>query len=353
MFDCDIVIYGTGGCASNALKVTAIREKSIAVLTGEANVCGGGLNGVPIYHDSYLNELHNPFDLIIASQYFETILNRLKTAGKLENKNLQNIYVPNLLERPVPYPSDPPATITEEEWEWLETALEDERSRDLLAHIRHERSKPTYPSEELSFCPYEDGRFHAGSEDYWDSVAGARNREAAVVIEAGAYIGDTVELIAGNVGGRIQKYYALEPVAENFDQLMSLSFTMIHKFIPLQAALGEVPGTVYFSVNYEKMDSGSVAQQGNEQTVPVQSVSLDSLNLTDDADYFVKMDIEGSELAALKGGVHFIREKRPNLAICLYHKERDLIEIPRFLKSIIPDYRLYLAGGSHTILIAQ
>lgn len=351
MFDRDILIYGTGGCASNALKLNDVRERTVAVLTGELSAHGGVLSGVPICYDDRLNEMTEPFDLIIASQYFETILARLKAAGKLENTHLKGIYVPNLLERPVPYPSDPPAVIAEEEWAWLETALEEE-SRELLSHIRRERSKPTYPSEELSFCLYEEGRFHAGSEDYWHSVAGVRSRETTVVIEAGAYIGDTVELIAGNVGGRIHKYYAMEPVAENFDQLKKLSFEMIDQFIPLQAALGEKPSTVYFSVNYDKMDSGSVAQQ-DEHTVPVQCVSLDSMALTEDADYFVKMDIEGSELAALKGGVRFIREKRPNLAICLYHKERDLFEIPRFLKSIVPDYRLYLAGGSHTILIAQ
>lgn len=58
---------------------------------------------------------------------------------------------------------------------------------------------------------------------------------------------------------------------------------------------------------------------------------------------FIKMDIEGSELAALKGAEATIREVRPRLAICVYHKPaEDLWEIPRFIKDCVPSYRMYL-----------
>ena len=65
------------------------------------------------------------------------------------------------------------------------------------------------------------------------------------------------------------------------------------------------------------------------------------------------MDIEGSEFEALKGGHRFIKEKRPNLAICLYHKSKDLIYIPQYVKELVPDYEIHLVGGSHTIMIAK
>ena len=57
---------------------------------------------------------------------------------------------------------------------------------------------------------------------------------------------------------------------------------------------------------------------------------------------FLKMDIEGSELAALRGAERIIREQRPKLAICVYHKPEDLWEIPSLLLSYHPDYKLYL-----------
>lgn len=61
----------------------------------------------------------------------------------------------------------------------------------------------------------------------------------------------------------------------------------------------------------------------------------------------VKMDIEGAELSALRGMKCFIKQYEPYLAICLYHKEEDIYEIPRYIKELVPSYRLYLRGGFH------
>lgn len=54
------------------------------------------------------------------------------------------------------------------------------------------------------------------------------------------------------------------------------------------------------------------------------------------------MDIEGAELDALKGAEKTIEQFRPKLAISLYHKREDLYEIPIWIKSIMPNYKMYL-----------
>lgn len=54
------------------------------------------------------------------------------------------------------------------------------------------------------------------------------------------------------------------------------------------------------------------------------------------------MDIEGSELKALKGAEKTIRENKPRLAICIYHKRMDLIEIAAYLLKLVPEYRFYI-----------
>lgn len=76
----------------------------------------------------------------------------------------------------------------------------------------------------------------------------------------------------------------------------------------------------------------------------IQAISIDDLcrkhNLgTVD---FIKMDIEGSEMQAIRGASETIRKFRPKLAISVYHKWDDLIQIPEEIKKISQEYRIFL-----------
>ena len=57
---------------------------------------------------------------------------------------------------------------------------------------------------------------------------------------------------------------------------------------------------------------------------------------------FIKMDIEGSELAALRGAEETIRRWRPKLAISLYHRYEDFITIPAWIDALGLGYRFFL-----------
>jgi hypothetical protein len=62
---------------------------------------------------------------------------------------------------------------------------------------------------------------------------------------------------------------------------------------------------------------------------------------------FIKMDIEGAELAALLGARRTIHDCRPGLAICLYHHPAHLWQIPNLIRSWNLDYRFYLRVHSN------
>lgn len=62
---------------------------------------------------------------------------------------------------------------------------------------------------------------------------------------------------------------------------------------------------------------------------------------------FIKMDIEGCELAGLKGAEKTLKKYKPKLAISLYHKVSDFTDIPLYLKELNLGYKFYL--GHHTI----
>lgn len=72
---------------------------------------------------------------------------------------------------------------------------------------------------------------------------------------------------------------------------------------------------------------------------------------------FLKMDIEGAELRALHGAKKQILENRPKLAVCVYHKIEDFLDIWNYLRKLVPEYRFYLrhhvaTEGTDTILYA-
>jgi FkbM family methyltransferase len=66
---------------------------------------------------------------------------------------------------------------------------------------------------------------------------------------------------------------------------------------------------------------------------------------------FVKMDIEGAELEALRGAERTLRTHCPKLAISVYHQLSDFVTIPRYLESLDLGYSYYL--DHHTIYLNE
>lgn len=69
---------------------------------------------------------------------------------------------------------------------------------------------------------------------------------------------------------------------------------------------------------------------------------------------FIKMDVEGAEVQALLGAKDTIRKFKPRLAISIYHRPNDILEIPRTINEIRNDYLFYLrhycSNMSETVL---
>jgi hypothetical protein len=72
---------------------------------------------------------------------------------------------------------------------------------------------------------------------------------------------------------------------------------------------------------------------------------------------FVKLDIEGAEMNALKGASKTIKKFRPKLAIALYHSVEDFERIPILLRELVPEYELYFShcsiNAEESILFAK
>lgn len=112
--------------------------------------------------------------------------------------------------------------------------------------------------------------------------------------------------------------------------------------------------TKQFFYEDECTSSSRIIEEGTDKT-SIETTSIDNV-LQGDKVTFIKMDIEGAELEALKGAKESIKKWHPILAISVYHKLEDIVTIPEYIKEIAPDYRLYLRNyhedGTETVLYA-
>ena len=109
-------------------------------------------------------------------------------------------------------------------------------------------------------------------------------------------------------------------------------------------ALGDGNVTLNFDNRHKYATNSRIAEIGQVK-VPVRRLDdvLAGRKVT-----FIKMDLEGAEMSALRGAERIIREQRPKLAICIYHKPEDMWEIPSLILRYDPSYQFYVRHYSIT-----
>lgn len=171
--------------------------------------------------------------------------------------------------------------------------------------------------------------------------------EEEVFIDAGSFNGEsTLGFIdwCGKQG--YKKVYAFEPL-EDGCALTRQNLCGCHDIELLKCVLGEKDGTMGFMQRDGIMGSQAVSESAGGTVMDMRSI--DSV-LKGERATFIKMDIEGSELAALKGARKTLEQYKPKLAISLYHKPEDILDIPEYILSVRPDYKLYLRQYSNMFL---
>jgi FkbM family methyltransferase len=158
-------------------------------------------------------------------------------------------------------------------------------------------------------------------------------------VDCGAYDGDTIKELMVQSGGRFRRIVAFEADPDNFSRLKDYVATQpdLRERVTIhQAAVARNAGTLRFAATAAA--NAAVSESG---ATTVSCLALDEV-LRDETPTMVKMDIEGSEVAALDGAAHLIVERKPLMAICAYHRPHHLWEIPIWLNSAEPEAGLYL-----------
>ncbi len=159
-----------------------------------------------------------------------------------------------------------------------------------------------------------------------------RPEKDEVIADLGAYNGDTVEEFLKAARGQVKKIFALEPDKKNFAKLMKNTSDL--DFVEALNVAAYKEDTF---LNFKK--SAGRQSKIDENGEKIQAIRIDSL--TDEKISLLKMDIEGSELDAIKGAENTILNNKPKLYICAYHRNEDMFSIPLAIAEIRNDYKFY------------
>jgi FkbM family methyltransferase len=161
-----------------------------------------------------------------------------------------------------------------------------------------------------------------------------------IFIDCGAFDGDTIKEILIHRGDAFSHIYSFEPDEINFTQLQHYLSTIPTKIADKITPFAKAVGAQTTMLNFFSTGSASSSIHINGN-VEIEMVSIDDF-LGNISPTFIKMDIEGGEVDALIGAKEVIQKEEPVLAICAYHHQSDLWDIPLMIHSISDQYHFFL-----------
>jgi FkbM family methyltransferase len=222
------------------------------------------------------------------------------------------------------------------EREQIRGALEDDNSRAYF-----DRVSTFYTTmDPILLWPNPSCRSHYGY-----AAEGAEPGRGAVIIDCGAFTGDTLRYFL-EATEKDCSVYAIEAFTPNYDRLIATiaSLDATKQITPMHLALGAAPGEVSIVGDGSYADGGAgIAAPGRQNCERVRCETLDELfgDGSRGRVSYIKIDVEGADLDVLKGAGRLLREAQPVVAVAAYHTPDHLWQIPRFLLDALGPCRLY------------
>ncbi len=164
-----------------------------------------------------------------------------------------------------------------------------------------------------------------------------------VVIDGGACWGDT-SLAFADLAGPDGRVLAMEFDARNLEvcrRNARRNPRVAGRIEWVERALWDATGE---RIAYEPAGYGTRLVRGWGDSAVACTTTIDDLVAERGLERvdFIKLDIEGAELHALRGAQRTLREHRPKLAIAAYHLGDDLATLPAFIAGLDVGYELHL-----------
>lgn len=213
------------------------------------------------------------------------------------------------------------------EFRKLASLMSDEESRRTLVTVLRQRLLGEFDARQPAADQYFPADLVALTDD-------------EVVIDGGAFNGDTLQAFLLRIGARFCEYHAFEPDPTNAESLRlrirGMPREVQARITVHQAALHSHETELSFT-----SESGPTSRLASGGSVQVRGVALDRI-LAGRPVTFLKLDIEGAEQDALQGAARLLTGQQPLAAVCVYHGPDDLWRIPLQLHTCMPRSRLFL-----------
>jgi FkbM family methyltransferase len=221
------------------------------------------------------------------------------------------------------------------EYEWVRQHLHDQPSRDIFERLLDFRL--TGNLQPMTVFEY------AADRQYFEPFLELRQGE--VFVDGGGFDGFTSEEFAKR-SPDFSAIHLFEPSTKMLAVAQKRLFDLARvTFHPV--GLYDHPACLNFDAS-----GGSASRITLSGTETIKVERLD--DAVSEAVSFIKLDLEGAELAALKGSQKHIIADHPKLAIAVYHQPADFWQIPKFILSLRDDYKLYIRhyteGWTETVM---
>ena len=194
-----------------------------------------------------------------------------------------------------------------------------------------------HSSSAFDFFPLE--RFYDPAQYFSESVY--INDAKEIVVDCGAYKGDTLKEFLKRKF-EFSEYHCFEMDKK---ALKELNIYIDYLDEEIKKKIIVHPQGVYSSRRnaFATMGTENLSSKisGEDRGEPVELISLDEALVNGKVTY-INMDVEGSELEALKGAKQLIKKYKPKLAISIYHSTEQFFEVPRYIIREFPFYKLKL-----------
>lgn len=159
-------------------------------------------------------------------------------------------------------------------------------------------------------------------------------------VDCGSYDGFTSLEFIKFFNGNFKYIHIFEPDTDNFIKCKH-RLNDIDGVIYNNIGVSDVAGVLKFNPN-----NGSSSKIDDNGESEIKVIDLDSYFSGLRPEYndkiFIKMDLEGFEMNALKGAKDLISKGTALLAIAVYHSQSDIIEIPKYILSLNKNYKIFL-----------